>query len=154
MTMDDLGAIIGGTLGLSSVGAVTSVGSVSVDETLGQLGSGGLSEWFDTSSVTSKEVTPHTAEGLTTAPSQAGGFAAGATVVVGASGIGASVAPTTSPMESCSGVGGSPLPGGGRVWEDSSGNIHIDSNTIPYSRVEYRAQQTYDPVAWKAFNAV
>lgn len=141
---DKIKAIFGIGIG----GSMSTVGVVTTNESSVEFGSGGLGEQLDTSSLTTGEssgAVPSIVDGLTSAPSAAGGPTAGTTVVGGVAGIAGSLtsaSPETSSVDEIGhgNINGNPF----RVWEDSSGGINIDMNTVPYSRVEKRAQQTYD----------
>lgn len=129
-------------------GSASTVGVVTTNESSAEFGSGGLGVQLETSSMTSGEATTEGAPlvgNITTAPSAAGGPLAGTTVVGGASGIAgclSAAGPETSSGEMIGhgNINGNPF----MIWEDSSGGINIDCDTFPYSRVEKRAQQTYD----------
>lgn len=133
--------------------SMSTVGVVMTNESSVEFGSGGLGVQLETSSMTSGETTTEGAPligNVTTAPSAGGPFA-GTTVLGGVSGIAgclSSAGPETSSGEMVGhgNVNGNPFV----VWEDSSGGINIDCNTIPYSRVEKRAQQTYDALHGKS----
>lgn len=141
---DDISSVGGAVLG----GSMSTIGAVTLEESSLEMGSEGLGGQFETSSMSSGEITsqgaPVTAD-LTTAPSAAGGPVAGTTVVGGTAGTTA-VLTSGAPYTSSGGeighgnINGNPF----HIWEDSSGGINIDYNTIPYSRVEKRAQQAYD----------
>ena len=141
---DNISSVGGAALG----GSMSTVGAVTLDESSMELGSGGLGAQFETSSMSSGEITTQgapVAGDLTTAPSEAGGALAGTTVVGGTAGttgclIAAGIDNSSSTEILRVIINGVPF----RIWEDSSGRIHSDYNTIPYSRVEKRAQQTYD----------
>lgn len=144
-TWDDIFSVLGAALGSS----MSTVGAVTLDESSLELGSaGGLGAQFETSSMSSGEITTQGAPvvgNLITAPSEAGGAMAGTTVVggtAGTTGCLSSAAPDTSSGGEIGhgNINGNPF----HIWEDSSGGINIDYNTVPYSRVEKRAQQTYD----------
>lgn len=141
---DNISSVGGAALG----GSMSTVGAVTLDKSSMELGSGGLGAQFETSSMSSGEITTQGAPvvgNLTTAPSEAGGAMAGTTVVGGTAGTTA-VLTSGAPYTSSGGeighgnINGNPF----HIWEDSSGGINIDYNTIPYSRVEKRAQQAYD----------
>ena len=129
-------------------GSMSTSGAITLDESSLEMGSGGLGVQFETSSMSSGEITSQGAPlvgNLTTAPSAAGGPIAGTTVVggtAGTTGCLSSAAPDTSSGGEIGhgNINGNPF----HIWEDSSGGINIDYNTIPYSRVEKRAQQAYD----------
>lgn len=134
--------------GIGIGGSMSTVGVVTTNESSVEFGSDGLGAQFDTSSLTTGEssgAVPGLVDGLTSAPSAAGGPIAGTTVVGGAAGIAGSItsaSPETSSIDEIGhgNINGNPF----RVWEDSSGGINVDMNTVPYSRVEKRAQQAYD----------
>ena len=128
--------------------SMSTVGVISTDAVSADMGSGGLGANSETSSMASGESTTEGAPlvgNVTTAPSAAGGPLAGTIVVGGTAGTTGSMlsaAPETSSVDLIGhgNVNGVPF----RIWEDSSGGINIEHNTVPYSRVEKRAQQTYD----------
>lgn len=133
--------------GIGIGGSMSTVGVVTTNESSVEFGSGGLGAQFDTSSLTTGEssgAVPGLVDGLTSAPSAAGGPSAGTTVVGGSVGIAGTI--TTVLPESTKDPIIEWWHNGeyGRAWEDSSGSIHIETDAVPYSRVEKRAQQTYD----------
>lgn len=138
----DFGEIVSTGLG----GSASTIGLVTLEESSVEFGSGGLGENLGSSSESGGDSSSAAADStgeMTSGVSEAGGPIAGTTVLGGAAGsayAATTMAPSTSEGPIIEG------PNGPVMWEDSSGNIHTagGNNTVPYPRVEKRAQQIYD----------
>lgn len=139
----DFGEIVSTGLG----GSASTMGLVILDESSVELKSGDLGENLGSSSESGGESSSVATEWTSMLPYAAsvdgGGPIGGTTVLGGATGsayAATMVSPTTTENPIIEG------PNGPVMWEDSSGNIHTagGNNTVPYPRVEKRAQQIYD----------